>query len=75
MKTELNHRRVVIDDKHLTLSYTAASVDAVTIHATLINFPELTFREKDIKPKMYDLIDIELYHTIFLFSISHEMTL
>ena len=51
-----------------------ASVDAVTFDATLTNFPGLVFREKDIKQKTYGLKGIELFHSIFLFLISHEMT-
>ena len=60
---------------HLTLSYTVASVDAITFHATLTNFPGLVFRDKDIEQKTYDLIGIELFHRIFLFFIFHEMTM
>ena len=59
----------------LTLSYTVASVDAVTFDATLTNFPGLAFREKDIKQKTYGLIGIELFHRIFLLLIFHEMTM
>ena len=60
----------------LTLSYTVASVDAVTFDATLINFPGLVFREKDIKQKKtYGLISIEIFYRIFLLLIFHEMAM
>ena len=58
----------------LTLSYTVASVDAVTFDATLTNFPGLVFKENDIEQKTHGLIDIELFHRIFLLLIFHELT-
>ena len=50
------------------------AVDAVTFHATLTIFPGLGFREKDIKPKTYYLIGIELYHRFFPFLVSHGIS-
>ena len=52
----------------LTLSYTAASVDAVT----LMNFPGLIDKDKDIEPKTHVPIGVQLHHRFFLFSVSQE---